>query len=187
MLGVVSDPKSSVETYGATLVGNSAVGTVRSQMRSMITTSIETTSGQPSALRDLGMSISAKGVLELDSAKLDAALQNNFEGVVTLLTNNTENLSTFSTAPGGVANAALKKITALLDTSSPLTTQSNNLTSKISGYKLDLEKLETRMTTLLARYNKQFGAMESIVGQSKSLRTSLTSTLEGMMASYTKG
>ena len=64
MLGVVSDPKSSVETYGATLVGNSAVGTVRSQMRSMITTSIETTSGQPSALRDLGMSISAKGVLD---------------------------------------------------------------------------------------------------------------------------
>ena len=186
MLGVVSDPKSSVETYGATLVGNSAVGTVRSQMRSMITTSIETTSGQPNALRDLGLSISAKGVLELDSTKLDAALQNNFEGVVTLLTNNTENLSTFSTAPGGVANAALKKITALLDTSSPLTTQSNNLTTKISGYKLDLEKLETRMTTLLARYNKQFGAMESMVGQSKSLKESLTSTFEGMMAAYTK-
>jgi flagellar capping protein FliD len=49
-----------------------------------------------------------------------------------------------------------------------------------------LEKLETRMTTLLARYNKQFGAMESMVGQSKSLKESLTSTFEGMMAAYTK-
>ena len=43
------------------------------------------------------------------------------------------------------------------------------------------------MTLLLERYNKQFGAMESVVGQSNSLRTSLTSTFEGMMATYTKG
>jgi hypothetical protein len=43
------------------------------------------------------------------------------------------------------------------------------------------------MTQLLARYNQQFGAMESIVGQSKSLQTSLKSTFDGMMASYTKG
>jgi hypothetical protein len=43
------------------------------------------------------------------------------------------------------------------------------------------------MTQLLARYNQQFGAMESIVGQTKSLQTSLKSTFEGMMATYTKG
>ena len=43
------------------------------------------------------------------------------------------------------------------------------------------------MTQLMERYNAQFGAMENIVGQSKSLRTSLTSTFEGMMAAYTKG
>lgn len=37
MLNVVSDPKSTVETYGATLAGNSIVNSVRSQMRSLIT------------------------------------------------------------------------------------------------------------------------------------------------------
>jgi flagellar capping protein FliD len=41
------------------------------------------------------------------------------------------------------------------------------------------------MTALLARYNKQFATMESVVGQSKSLGTSLKSTFEGMMAAYT--
>jgi hypothetical protein len=41
------------------------------------------------------------------------------------------------------------------------------------------------MTTLLERYNKQFGAMESMVGQSKSLQTSLKSTFDGMMSAYT--
>ena len=65
-------------------------------------------------------------------------------------------------------------------------TQSSNLTSNIADYKKQLANLDTRMTALLARYNKQFANMESIVGQSKSLKTSLTSTFDGMMASYTK-
>ena len=287
MLGVVSDPKSTVETYGATLVGNSLVGSVRSQMRSLITGTVNAPSGQPNtltipasqinltrsvtlgsttgtataisppdtvlgfpnlqsmvtainavsantkvsasqdangnlvlsnvagtegndisiggatpnslgiaaglykshipnALRDIGLSISAQGVLELDATKLDSALQGNFEGVVTLLTGNQENLSVYSQAPGGVANSAIKKLTSMMDANSALTAQSTNLTKKISTYKLELEKLETRMTELLARYNKQFGAMESMVGQSKSLKSSLTSTFDGMMAAYTK-
>lgn len=286
MLGVVSDPKSSVETYGATLVGSSVVGSVRSQMRSLITTSVTTPTSQPNsitvpaaqinlnlpvtlgstsgvatriapadasvgfadkqslvnainnvsstskvaanldvngnlvltnsagtegndisvsgvepnslgiatgiyksripnALRDIGLSISAQGVLELDSKKLDSMLQANFEGVVTLLTGNQENLSKYSDAPGGVANSAVKKLTSMMDANSALTTQSTNLTKKISAYKQDLDKLETRMTELLARYNKQFSAMESMVGQIKSTKEGLTSTFDGMMASYT--
>jgi flagellar hook-associated protein 2 len=79
----------------------------------------------------------------------------------------------------------VKKLTALLDTTSALTTQSSNLTKKIDVYKVELTKLEDRMTALLERYNKQFGAMEAMVGQSKSLQTSLKSTFDGMMASYT--
>jgi flagellar hook-associated protein 2 len=60
------------------------------------------------------------------------------------------------------------------------------LTTKITSYKKELTTLETRMTDLLARYNKQFAAMESMVGQTKSLQTNLKSTFEGMMAAYTK-
>ena len=286
MLGVVSDPKSSVETYGATLVGSSVVGSVRSQMRSLITTSMTTPASQtnsitvpgaqinlllpvtlgstsgvatriapadasvgfadkqslvnainnvststkvaanldssgnlvltntagtegndislsgvepnslgistgiyksriPNALRDIGLSISAQGVLELDSIKLDSMLRTNYEGVVTLLTGNQENLSQYSQAPGGVANSAVNKLRSMMDANSALTTQSANLTKKISAYKLDLDKLEARMAELLARYNKQFSAMESMVGQIKSTKAGLTSTFDGMMAAYT--
>jgi flagellar capping protein FliD len=105
--------------------------------------------------------------------------------VVTLITGNRENQSKFSIMPSGVAGEAVKKLTALLETTAPLSTQSTNLTSKISEYKKQLEKLDIRMTDLLARYNKQFAAMESMVGQSKSLQTSLKSTFDGMMATYT--
>jgi len=287
MLGVVSDPKSSVETYGATLVGSSLVGSVRSQMRALITTSVTNPTNQansitipayqinlnygvtlssstgiptriapsnsssgfpnsqslvtainnvsattkvsasfdlsgnliltntagsegadisvsgvepnslgiaigiyksqaPNALRDIGLSISAQGILQLDSAKLDSMLQTKFEGVVSLFTGNQENLSMYSQVPGGVANSAVKKLTAMVDTNSAISAQSTNLSKKISAYKLDLEKLERRMTELLTRYNKQFGAMESMVGQTNAIKTGLTSTFEGMMAAYTK-
>ena len=73
----------------------------------------------------------------------------------------------------------------MLDTSAALTTQSTNLSTKIASYQKELAALEDRMTAMLARYKKQFAAMESMVGQSKSLQTSLKSTFEGMMATYT--
>jgi flagellar hook-associated protein 2 len=186
MLGVVSDPKSTVETYGATLVGNSMVSSVRTQMRNMVTTTSNTPSGNMTALRDIGITLNRTGELEIDQVKMDAALQNNYDQVVTMLTANKENQSALSTLNGGVSNEAVKKLTSLLDASSPLTTQSTNLTTKISKYKAELDKLETRMTEMLARYKKQFAAMESMVGESKTLQTSLKSTFEGMMASYTK-
>ena len=185
MLGVVSDPKSSVEIYGATLVGNSIVGSVRSQMRQLITGNSTTPSGDLNALRDIGFNLDQKGVLTLDKTKLGSALKDNFDSVVTLVTGNRENQSKFSVLPSGVAGEAVKKLSALLETTAPLTSQSTNLNAKISEYKKQLDKLDIRMTDLLARYNKQFAAMESMVGQSKSLQTSLKSTFEGMMATYT--
>ena len=185
MLNVVSDPKSTVETYGATLVGNSTVSTVRSQMRAMITSDSPNATDGINAFRDLGITLDRNGELQLDAAKLDTVLQTKFDSMVTMLTANRESLSPLSTLSAGASGTAVKKLTELLDTTGALTAQSNNLTKKIDDYKLELTKLEDRMTTLLERYNKQFGAMETMVGQSKSLQTSLKSTFDGMMSVYT--
>jgi flagellar hook-associated protein 2 len=185
MLTVVSDPKSTVAEYGASLVGNNVVSTVRSQMRSLITTDSTSPSGGLNALRDLGLSINRTGTLELDATKLDSAMLNKFDNVVTLLTSNQEKLSVTSALPAGAAGEAVKKLTNLLDVSGAITAQSNNLTKKITDYQKELTALDTRMTALLTRYNKQFATMESVVGQSKSLGTSLKSTFEGMMSAYT--
>jgi flagellar capping protein FliD len=38
---------------------------------------------------------------------------------------------------------------------------------------------------MLARYNKQFASMESIVGSVNSQKTSLKSSFDGMMSVYT--
>lgn len=184
-LNVVSDPKSSVPTYGATLVGDSLINTVRSQIRSMVFGNSNAPSGGLTALRDLGISVNNTGVLSLDTTELDTVLSTKFDNVVTLLTNNQEKLGSYSTAAAGLAGESARTLTKLLATSGSLAAQTTNQTARIAAYNKDLVKLEDRMTQLLARYTKQFAAMDALVGQTNSLRTSLTSSFEGMMAAYT--
>ena len=188
MLGVVSDPKSTVTTYGATLVSNSIVNQTRNQIRSMVVgdSTSASSSGTIKALRDLGVTVDKAGVLTLDATRFDSALNEHFDNAVTMLSANTENLSSYSTQTAGLAGEAVRKLTAMLASTGSISAQSSNASKKISDYNADLAKLETRMTALLARYTKQFATMDSIVGQTNSLRTSLTATFDGMMSIYTK-
>ena len=54
-----------------------------------------------------------------------------------------------------------------------------------STYADALAALKSRMDDMLARYTKQFSAMESLVGSINSQKTSLKSTFDGMMSMYT--
>jgi len=180
MLGVVSDPKSSVETYGATLVNNSLVANMRNQLREMFMTDSSTPGTTVKSLRDLGISIDMTGVMTLDNTKLDTALQSNFDEVVTMMTGNMNGLGQYSTAPAGVAGEANRKLSKLLSVSGTLKTATNNTNTQTNSYREDLAKLQTRMTALLARYQKQFASMDSMVGQATSTKASLKSTFNNM-------
>jgi len=79
----------------------------------------------------------------------------------------------------------LRKITTWLATTSPLTTQSVTAEKQNTKYADALAVLKIRMDDLLARYTKQFSAMESLVGSINSQKTSLKSTFDGMMSMYT--
>jgi flagellar hook-associated protein 2 len=185
MLNVLSDPKSTVETYGGALVGDSMVRTVREQLRSLMFTDSSTSasSSKIKNVRDLGISIDMVGTMTLDNAKLTDALTNRFDQVVTAMTGNMNDLGEYSTANAGIAGDASRALTKLLKASGPVKTVSTNTTTQNKKYQEDLTKLQTRMDALLARYQKQFANMDSLVGRNNSLKTSLKSTFEGMSKS----
>jgi flagellar hook-associated protein 2 len=185
MLNVVSDPKSTVDTYGATLVGDSTARSIKSQMRALVQGESNTPGSKVSAMWQLGISIDRTGVMSLDEAKLDTALNDNFDDVVKTMTGNTNGLSAYSVQPAGFAGEAMRKLSKLIGPNGPLLTNTQNADTQNTKYKDDLTKLDTRMTTLLARYNKQFASMQSLVGSVNSQKTSLKSTFDGMMAVYT--
>ncbi len=184
----LTNPKSTLATYGGTMVGNSTMNTLRSQLRTLVTqdSSTASASGTLSALRDIGVEIDSHGKLTTNSVKLDVALNFDFTNTVTLLTGNQENQSTYDSASSGLAGDASKSITTMLSSTGTVAKESANATTRIGKYQDDLTALEDRMTQLLTRYTKQFATMDSIVGQTKSTQTGLTSTFAGLMAMYTK-
>jgi flagellar hook-associated protein 2 len=183
----LTNSKSTLATYGGTMVGNSSINAVRTALRSMVTedSSTASSSGTLSALRDIGIEITSKGRLTTNSVSLDLALNFDLTNTITLLSGNQENQGTFDTTAAGLAGDASKSLTTMLSTTGMVATESANATTRISKYQDDLTALEDRMAMLLARYTKQFATMDSIVGQSRSTQTGLTSTFAGLMAMYT--
>ena len=186
MIKVVSDPKSTVDTYGASLVNESYVRTVKDQLRSMLfENSSAWTAGNPvKSLRDLGLTVDVTGTMNMDATVLDTKLTNNFDDVVTSMTGNYNDLGEFSTAPVGIAGTASRRLTKMLKATGDIQKHSNSAQVQVNKYKEDLTKLQARMDTLLIRYQKQFAVMDSMVGQNNSIKSSLKSSFEGMSAAY---
>ncbi len=204
LLDQVSNPKSSLATYGGTLVGNSSVRSMRDQLRRLVTQDFfsggswsTANPNQPrpaqnagpshslEALRDIGIEVDSHGKLKTNSVKLDLALNFKFADTVTLLSGNQENQATSDKSASGLAGDASKAIGTILGTSGTITVETENATKRISKYQDDLTALDDRMSMILARYQKQFSAMDSMVGQTKATQTGLTSTFAGMMSMYT--
>ena len=180
-----TNPKSTLDTYGATLVSDSTVRMVRQQMRSLIFGVSSTPGTTYKSLSQIGFSLDQTGVLTLDETKLDTALLTGVDDVAKMFTGGYNKLSNYTTLPAGIAGDAVKKLTNLLAPTGVLLTKSDNANTENTKYREQLTKLQTRMDALLARYQKQFAAMDSMVGSVNSQKTSLKSTFDGMMATYT--
>lgn len=185
ILSEVSNPDSTLELYGGTLVGDSTVNTMRQQLRSMFFGNSSTPGTTVGALWQMGVKIDEKGVMTLDETKLDAVLKDNFDDVVKSFTGGYNNLGAFSTLSAGYAGDAVKKLNNIIGAKGALMTNTETANQQNTKYKEQLAKLQIRMDSLLLRYTKQFGVMESLVGQTNSMKTSLKSSFEGLMSMYT--
>lgn len=184
----LTNSKSTLETYGGTMAGNSSLNAIRNTLRSLVTSdsSSASSSGALSALRDIGIEINSKGRLTTNTVALDMALRFNFSDTVSLLSGNQENQSVYDSAASGLAGDASKSLTTMLSKTGTIARETENATTRIVKYQDDLAALEDRMAMLLTRYTKQFASMDSIVGQTRSTQTGLTSSFAGLMAMYTK-
>jgi hypothetical protein len=90
----------------------------------------------------------------------------------------------FGVQSQGVGTRMTSWMKTLMSAQGPLLQNSQSAEKKVTGYETQLAKLQTRMDALLKRYNEQFANMQSIVGKTKSMQTSLTSTFDGMMNAY---
>jgi len=186
-LDILTGPKNTKDpedVFSGSLANDSTARGIRNKIRALLTSASSTPGSGVSTLRDLGISISREGKMELKADELTAALEGKFDAMVLALSANTNNQSELGTANRGLAGDAIKSINDMLKTDGVVMAQTNSANKQLDRYKKDLESLEKRMESLLARYSRQFGVMDSIVGQANATRDSLKGTFEAMMATY---
>jgi flagellar capping protein FliD len=135
-------------------------------------------------LRDLGVKMQDDGTLYLDEKTFTAKSTAYYDEAVEMLSGNSGLTNEFGVGRKGVAVEISAWLTTAMSARGALLQNSQSAEKKISSYEAQLATLETRMAALLKRYTQQFSVMESLVGRTKSLQGSLTSTFEGMMNAY---
>ena len=172
----LGNSKSTVKEVGGAMSGDSFLQTIRNQVRNLITSNSSTPGSTIKAARDAGISFDRNGQMTLDSTKLDTALQDHFDQVVTIFTGNTNNQSVYNPSSAGIAGDAFRSLDKMLRSTGQLTLMSNSAAKQVTSYQAELTKLDDQMHKLLERYTQQFSLMDSIVNSSKSTRAGLTST-----------
>ncbi len=181
-LDELSNPDSEEEDVGGSLAKDLAtVRTVRDTIYTAITQDSSTPSGNISALRDIGVSVTRDGTLSFTQSTYDALAATNFDDISNMISAGTNNQSRFDGQSQGLATDAVIKLETLTDSISGIfTTRSKSAADAVLRYKDDLQTLETRMEAVYERYLQQFTVMESLVSTLNSTRESMSTTWENM-------
>jgi flagellar hook-associated protein 2 len=185
---ILTGPKNTTDEtdiYSGSLKSDSTVSYVVSSIRNIFLRNSSTASGGISAFRDIGVTFQRDGTFSLDDTVLDNVLASDPDSVVAMLTANKENKTYYGSMARGLAGDAIKSLNDMIASTGQLNTQTTNANSQIAKYKDQLAALDERLTLIQTRYIKQFAVMDSMVGQTNTLKTNLESTFAGMMAAYT--
>jgi len=181
-----TNTKDKTDIFSGSLQRDPNISRIQFSLRSVFLADSTSAGTSVKALRDLGITMQRDGTLEFDDKVLTSALDGSVGQVVTMLTADRENKSyKVPSARLGLAGDAIKKLTDMLGTTGLLATQTTSETKRTATYNADLKKLDARLTSLQDRYIKQFSVMDSMVGKTNSMKTSLKSTFDGLMSAYT--
>ncbi|MFM7625131.1 MAG: flagellar filament capping protein FliD [Gammaproteobacteria bacterium] len=137
---------------GGALVGDAMLLGIESRVRRDLAATVAPSGTAPTMLAAIGISMGANGRLEVDDAKLAAALRSDAAGVTRLFA-----------GEGGIA----KRLATTLDGAISAGGQMTSRTESLQAQKRDLQKaretLELRMQALETRYRTQFTSLDSLL------------------------
>lgn len=161
----------------ATLQGDSAALTMRSQMRSLFHQS-NGASSVFSSLQSIGLSTQTDGTIKVDSSKLKKALEQPTE--VAKLFSSTDEAVQGNNGLGVRFRQVLDGITGA---GGLLTSRTEGLQSKLKRNKDDQAKLEDRVTANMERIQKQYQTLDTKMASLNSLSSYIAAQLTAMSSS----
>jgi len=170
---------TSSETDGP-LRGDTIFRSILNELRSIVVNESSTPGDNINSLSNMGIGIDRYGQLVYDEAKIDKALNDNYDDVIKLFSANVNDQSRFSNEPAGIAGDIKSLIERVTASDGYLSTAEASLTERNADYEQDLTDLDERMAKVEERYNRQFLAMQSIIEEMNSTKESLISSLDNL-------
>jgi flagellar hook-associated protein 2 len=173
-LKALSDRQSEVETLGGSLAGDRLLQSIRTQMRTVLQLS-DSSNTDIKALSGLGITVGLDGRMAIKSEKtLESKLNSSYGDVLKLFTS-----STASKSKQGLVGDALDVINGYMPEygKGQIQQRIDSNAKDVTRYKDQLTQLEARLAKSLERYMNEFSIMESMVGNSNSVRAGLKNSL----------
>ncbi|MDT8398941.1 MAG: flagellar filament capping protein FliD [Pseudomonadales bacterium] len=137
------------------LLGNSTLRSVQSQLRTVLSEGAGTGGGEFQQLSDIGITLQLDGKLELDEARLDDVISNDFA-----------DLTSFFAGPSvneGLAGRIHQSMEQMLSEQGLINTATEGLTSSIERLDQRQLRVEQGIDTTLDRFRTQFARLDSLI------------------------
>jgi len=166
----------------APLAGDSTLRNIQMRIRDTMNTpqtALNDGTGAPlTMLAQIGVSFQADGTLATDATKLTAALNTNLNGV--------QNLFAGAKGTSGFGVAMSTLLTGFTSSSGPLKTAVGGLNSSLKTLATQMTSTQSLISTTIARYTKQFTALDSLIAGMNQTSNYLTQQFSAINGSNSK-
>ncbi|MEL7968831.1 flagellar filament capping protein FliD [Vreelandella neptunia] len=154
----------------AELLGDNAVRTVESRLRSVLTGGVE--GGELSTLSQLGISLQRDGKLKADDAKLSDLVANNPQALSAFFAGDKKD--------AGLAGKLGASIEQMLGNNGVVKGAITGAENRVKSLDTRFERMEKSIDDTLSRYRKQFSQLDVMVSQMNSMSSYLTQQFDAM-------
>ena len=151
----VAEGSTEEPILGSVLRGDATINSMKRQLQGVLTGAVKN-SGEFHILSEIGISTNMNGTLKQDNTKLDAALENNFDDMVYLLSGDDDTAGVMKGF-----NSLLLDLTS--STKGMYAVKKKAYDSSVNRFDSQLDQMELRMTKREQILRSQFTAMESLV------------------------
>ena len=164
---------------GAALYGDSAINSLRREIRSIITSTLGVDSTTSyNRLSQVGVSFKSDGTLSLDSTALNSAISTNFNKVAKLFSGT--GVSTDSLRLHGFAYQLNTVLASATGIDGVITNRKSSLQSEIRRLQAKADQEQLRLADLQKMYQKQYTALDRTVASLNSMASYLTNQFDAM-------
>jgi len=145
---------SNVEGAEGPLAADSSARSITNRLRNLLTSSVAGVDSDFSSLAAIGIATTRTGTLAVDSSKLEAALNNGLDDIVSLFS-----------GEDGLANRTIDYIDSQIGSGGALPSRTDTLNKELDRIDSQRDSLALRLSKIETRLRAQYGALDALVAQ----------------------